>query len=186
MAQLSDYYFEEEKEIICDKEVPSIIEDIDTNLQSVVDRYFTRYYLLKNEKAEEVHSILFHSNRICLVGLAPDHIAFKKGIKSVNFNVGNVDRSLNQVSGKRKKGAMNLQPTSTLAIVECNDGTEYKIVSCVTGKLIEINERLVTNPELIQMEGDGYVAIVLPKPENCENIKKSLMTKDDYDQRRSQ
>jgi hypothetical protein len=43
--------------------------------------------------------------RLCVIGLAPSHIAFKDegGITAVDFNVGKSDRSGVKVTGKRKK-----------------------------------------------------------------------------------
>jgi hypothetical protein len=43
--------------------------------------------------------------RLCVVGLAPAHIAFKEegGITAVDFNVGKSDRSEMKVTGKRKR-----------------------------------------------------------------------------------
>lgn len=44
-------------------------------------------------------------DRLCVVGLAPHHLAFKDkgGVVSVDFNVGKSDRSGIKVTGKRKK-----------------------------------------------------------------------------------
>lgn len=180
MTELSDYYLNEEVELIDGIECPSILCDFDANCPSLVDRYFTRFYYRKSNTDNEDHQILIHSNRICLIGLAPSHIAFTKGIKSVNFNIGNVDRRENICSGKGKKGAMNLQPSSALAIVTCDDDSQYKIVNCITGKLVEVNERLIDDPKLMAKEGDGYVAICLPKIENTETIKQSLISEESY------
>ena len=180
MSELSDYYCNDEKQLVDGVECPSILCDFDANCPSLVDRYFTRFYYRKPDADNEDHQILIHSNRICLVGLAPSHIAVAKGIKSVDFNIGNIDRSQNHCSGKGKKGAMNLQPSSALAIVTCNDDTQYKVISCITGKLIEVNERLIANPELLAQEGDGYVAICLPKIENADVIKQTLISEELY------
>jgi len=180
---LSDYYFKEDPELVCGKKCSSITADFDENCPSLVDRYFTKFYYRKSDTLgteNEDHQVLFHSNRICLVGLAPSHVAFVKGIKSVDFNIGNYDRRENHCSGKGKKGAMNLQPSSALAVVTCKDDTQFKVVSCITGKLIEVNERLVDKPELLLQEGSGYVAICLPKIENSDNIKQSLMSEELY------
>lgn len=180
MTELSDYYFKDEQQLVDGKECHSIINDFDENCPTLVDRYFTRFYYRKSNTDNEDHQILIHSNRICLIGLAPSHIAFEKGIKSVDFNIGNIDRRENHCSGKGKKGAMNLQPTSALAIITCKDDTQYKIISCITGKLIEVNERLIDNPELLAQEGNGYVAICLPKIENADVIKQNLISEELY------
>lgn len=180
MTELSDYYLKEGKEFVDGIECSSILCDFDANCPSLVDRYFTRFYYRKSDADNEDHQVLIHSNRLCLVGLAPSHIAFTKGIKSVDFNIGNIDRSQNQCSGKGKKGAMILQPTSALAIVTCKDDTQYKVVSCITGKLIEVNERLIKHPDMLAQEGDGYVAICLPKIENSDVIKQTLISEESY------
>lgn len=180
MSQLSDFYFVPEKEVIAGREVPSILDKFDPNYPSVLQRFFTKYYYLRENNMDELHTVLFHSNRICLIGLDASHVAIKKGIKSINYDIGNCDRSKNQVSGKGKKGAMNLQPSSTLAIITCEDDTEYKVVSCITGKLIEVNERIVKNPKSIGTDGLGYVAVVLPKIDKCDEIKSELLTEEQY------
>lgn len=184
MSQLSDYYFKENPEIIAGQEVPSIVSGVNSDsYPSIVDRFFTKYYYRKPDAVDnEDHIVLFHSNRICLVTLAPSHIARQKGVESVNFDIGNIDRTQNKVIGKSKKGAMNLQPTSSLAIVKCKDGTEYKVVSCITGKLVQVNEKLIDEPSMLWREGDGFVAICLPKLENCNSIKDSLLSQAQYDE----
>lgn len=109
--------------------IPSICNDFDANCPSVVDRFFTRFYYRKPGTVDEDHVVLFHSNRICMIGLAPSHVALRKGVVSVNFNIGNIDRSQNHCSGKGKKGAMNLQVTS-IPNEPINGGIIQKTISC--------------------------------------------------------
>lgn len=165
-----------------DEGVPSIVSYYDGEYPGIVDRYFTRFYHRKPSSTgeNEDHSILYHSNRLCLVGLAKSHVALTKGIASINYDIGSCDRSQNQVKGKRKKGGLNLQPETALAVVRCNDGSEYKIVSGINGKLLEVNDRLKDDLSKLAVEGVGYVAVVLLKPENCEKVKASLMTVEQY------
>ncbi|XP_055323396.1 protein Abitram [Sitodiplosis mosellana] len=180
---LEQYYFNPDSEVICGDMVPPINDshnfDYD-NYPSVVERYYTKYYYFRNGDINEAHTLLNHSNSICLVGLADTHIAVKKGIKSMTFDVGNFDRSKNQVTGKGKKGAMNLQVTSCLAIVTCDDDSTYRISSTIQGKLIEVNERLLSNPKLIGQDGHGYIAIVLPKLDKCKEQLEKLVTEEEY------
>lgn len=176
---MEKYYLDESE---YDEGIPSITSGFEGDYPSVVDRYFTRFFQpIKSETAEnEDHLVLFHSNRLCLIGLAKSHVAFSKGIKSINYNIGNCDRSQNQVKGKRKKGGMNLQPLTTLAIVTCKDGSEYKVVSCITGRLIEVNDRFEKDLSKLSVEGDGYIAVIICKPEHCEKIKNTLVAEKDY------
>lgn len=179
-------FFDEPNQVLCGVQVPHIFEEqAEVSHKSIVDRYFTRYYFVHPDGGDqEDHLVLIHSNRICLIGFAPRHVAFSKEISGIDFNIGNFDRSENKVKGKSKKGAMALQPSSALAMVRCSDGSQYKVFSCITGKLIEVNEMLSKTPrplnELLGKEGDGFVAIVLPKIDKLESIKDSLLTEDEY------
>lgn len=181
-------YFDEPNQILCGLSVPHIFEEqAELQHKCIVDRYYTRYYYVREDAPDEDHLVLIHSNRICLVGFAPTHIALTKGVDRVDFNIGNCDRSDNRVKGKGKKGAMALQPTSALAMVHCKDGSQYKVFSCVTGKLIEVNENLGKNTSDTASwdEGNGYVAIILPKIEMAEAIKESLLTEEQYKEKRT-
>lgn len=180
MNPLAEFYFTQEKEEICGLPVSSITEEYIEDNPSIVDRYYTRYYYIKPGQREEPYLVLFHSNRVCLICLAPEHPVFKNGIEGISFNIGNMDRSQNQVSGKGKKGGMALQQDSTLALVSGKDGQTYKVPSCIKGKLIEVNPRILKKPELMGDIGDGYLAIVLPKPEHCNEIRASLLTDEQY------
>lgn len=185
---IESFYFQPETEMIAGEIVPPITEShkIETEYPSVVERYFTKYFYCRNDIIEEAHLILHHSNRICLIGLDKTHVAVQKGIQSINFDIGGSDRSKNQVSGKSKRGGINLQPTSCIAIVTCNDGTEYKIVSAINAKLVEVNERLLVNPSLIGKDGDGYVAVVLPKIEKVADIIGGLLTECQFKEKMEQ
>lgn len=183
MNALERFHFNCGTEVICEEVVPSIVQSHDFDSErypSVVERFFQKHYYCKNESVDETHTVLHHSNRICLVGLADTHAAVRKGIQSITFDVGNFDRSKNQVKGKNKKGAMNMTSTSCVAIVKCIDGSEYKIVSAVQGKLVEVNERLLARPESIGKDGIGYVAIILPKIEKFDDIIGELLTDEQY------
>lgn len=182
---LAPYYYNHAQEVIAGIEVPSITEEWVENYPSVVDRFFTRYYYIKESPEPAPYQVLFHSNRVCLICLAPEHPAIKDGIKSFTFDIGNTDRSKNTVKGKGKKGGMVLQHDSTLAILTTEQNKAYKIPSCVQSKLVEVNTAWVEEPKRLETaaEGEGYVAIVLPKPEDCVNIKRSLLTQAQYNEK---
>lgn len=187
-SALEQFHFTPETEVICDEVVPSIAESHEFDADkypTVVERFFQKHYYCKNESIDEMHTVLHHSNRVCLIGLADTHVAVRKGIQSITFDVGNVDRSKNHVKGKNKKGAMNMTATSCVAIVKCIDGSEYKIVSAVQGKLVEVNERLLAQPNDIGKDGAGYVAIILPKIERFNDIIGELLTDEQYRQKLS-
>lgn len=132
---------------------------------SVVDRYFTRRHV-QNEGGNDV-CLLVHSNQICVVTLAANHAALQKGIAKVDFKVGNkLDRSTNKVAGKGKKGGQHVDVQSVLCLVECNDGSIYRVPAGIKAKLVEVNDRLVENPQLLatKTETEGYIAVLLLKP----------------------
>ncbi|XP_016990147.1 protein Abitram [Drosophila rhopaloa] len=179
---LEPFYFEHEDQVICGQSVSPITDGFQEDYPSVVDRFFTRYYYFKGDVP---YQVLYHSNRICLVCLAPDHPALCQGISTVNFDIGNVDRSQNVVKGKGKKGGMILQAESTLALLTTDTGETFKVPSCIRGKLVEVNTALVQEPKLLEQlpEGAGFFAILLPKIENCDAIKASLLTQEQYEER---
>nr|CAB3219661.1 protein Simiate-like [Phallusia mammillata] len=164
---------------------------------SVVERYFVRGYKVNLPKGGilsdfcEAKSnmndvrILRHSNRICIVTMAPTHPALRPGttITSVSFKVTDkLDRSNNVVSGKRKRGAQWLNPSSPLCIVTCDDGAQHTVFCGIRAKLVEMNERLLSKPKLLQSktETEGYVAIVMPKLEEANHTMDGLLTAEDY------
>lgn len=179
---MEKYYLNEELDYL--PGVPSITSSYNDSepFPSFVDRYFKRFYF-KNKSSNgdnEDHLFFCHSNRVGLILLAKSHIAFKKGIVSISYDIGKSDRSQVQVKGKNKKGGMNLQENTALAIVKTADGSEYKVHSCVTSKLLETNEQLQGDLSRLEVEGDGYIAIVLIKAENVEKLRDFLVAEEDY------
>jgi Glycine cleavage system H protein (lipoate-binding) len=153
---------------------------------SVTERYYTPHFCVDvGGKKGEDQCILFHSNRICLVTLAPSHpvLKNKKEINKIDFQVSaNVDRMKNKVSGKGKHGAQFLQPNSPLCFIECKDGSKFTVQSCIKGKLVEINDALIKNPKLLidKHDAEGYIAIVLPNITNSDQQKEELLTLEQY------
>ena len=64
-----------------------------------------------------------------MVTVAPSHKLFQGGpVVNVNFNSGKKhDRLENKVSGKSKKGAQFLEPSSVLCEVTCLNGSKYTL-----------------------------------------------------------
>jgi len=132
--------------------------------------------------------ILRHSNRVCLITLAPTHpvIAQKLKVSSVSFKVTDkLDRGDNKVSGKRKRGAQWLNSESMLCKINCVNGGVYNIYAGIRGSLIEMNMNLLDDPNIInqslQLE-EGYIAIVMPKLHEADKLMTTLLNQDQYDQ----
>lgn len=107
-----------------------------------------------------------HSNGVVLVGLAPSHPALQppRRVTAVRFDGGKRDLSKSEVKGKRKRGGAFMGNHDRLCEVECDDGTSYTLRACVRGSLVEVNERLVQNPQLLHGPlADAFVAVLIPK-----------------------
>lgn len=170
------------------KEVPKI-EDSFEKLDAypcVTERYYTQYFYLNDQgPSNEHHCVLLHSNKISLITLAPSHpvVKEKKNIKKIDFQVTNkLDRLENKVKGKGKKGGQYIQPDSTLCFIECEDGAKYSIYGCVKGKLVEINQNLLTNYNLLIEKplSMGFIAIILPSKCDVSTIIEKLIPYDKY------
>lgn len=135
---------------------------IHSSIPSVTERYFkTKVIPDKNQ------CVLIHSNRLCLITIAPTHPILLEGkqIESINFETaGKKSRLNNKVSGKFKRGGQKLKENSIICIIKTADGCEYTIYSCVTGTLVEVNERLLEDPNLLKDKpyAEGYIGIILP------------------------
>lgn len=154
---------------------------------SVSERYYEHKYCMEiNPNIKNVHQrVSFHSNRICLISLAENHPVIKnnKKVTRINCEVDEkTDRLKNAASGKGKRGAQKLSPDSVLCYVECSDGSNFPIYSCIKGKLVEINDNLVTDASLLVKKpmAEGYIALLLPVLSCYEDIRSSMLTKEQY------
>ncbi|CAH2245942.1 protein Abitram [Pararge aegeria] len=166
----------------------NILDSIDLNdpaiYKSFTERYFSKRYLLNvNGIKNNDIMLMFHSNRITLICLAPSHFFFKKNDNyTLNFNIGKVDRLSNQVKGKGKKGGQALFPDSAICKVEWGDKTAFTIPCGMRGTLVEINEKLVKYPQLLKEspDSDGFIAIMLSSIAITDATKKELITHEEY------
>lgn len=113
--------------------------------------------------------IMFHSNRVCLLTLAPTHpvIAEDKRIIRIEHTFegyDKIDRLASQPKGKSKKGSQKLQKNSPICAIVCDDGVKYVITACLGSKLIEINQRVCAEPNLVKRKplSLGFIAIIQP------------------------
>lgn len=179
----------QEKEILVDDNyTPSPIEDIIKDVETfpnVIERYYTLRYNIDVGEPGNDHRILFHSNKLCIITLAPSHpiLRSRKTISRLNFQISkNVNRLSNKMSGKMKRGAQLLQSSSALCFIECSDDTKYTVFANVPGKLIEINENLDKQPQMIDPLGKGYIAIVLADHNISNNLRNTFFTADQYNE----
>ncbi|KAG7461401.1 hypothetical protein JOB18_007672 [Solea senegalensis] len=162
-------------------------KDTEDNAPSVIDRYYTRWYRadMKGKPCED-HCILQHSNRLCVVTLAETHPILHNGrtIKSINYQISDgCSRLKNKVSGKSKRGGQFLTDFAPLCRISCTDETEYTIYSCIRGRLLEVNERILETPSLLleKPSTEGYIAVILPKFEESKSITENLLNREDFE-----
>nr|VCV25394.1 simiate [Mesovelia mulsanti] len=165
--------------------IEKCLETVD-EFKPLVDRYFTKFYCLNVLDKQDDYCILMHSNRVCLITLAPSHpiISGDRTVVKLDFQVGGkVDRLSNKVSGKWKHGAQRLKPKSAILQAECSDGKKFIISSSISGKLIEVNQSILKNPNLIKedAQGHGYIAIVMPDINVADNYREQLLSHEDYE-----
>ncbi|KAF7817663.1 protein Simiate [Senna tora] len=81
------------------------VRDLPLTPPSAVESNFLAYFALDFMKPGHDQYVYRHANGLCVIGLAPSHVAFKDEgrITAVDFNVGKSDRSGVKVTGKRKK-----------------------------------------------------------------------------------
>ncbi|XP_041019673.1 protein Abitram isoform X2 [Juglans microcarpa x Juglans regia] len=117
---------------------------------SAVESNFVSYFAPDFIKPGHDQYVYRHANGLCVIGLAPTHVAFKDsgGITAVDFNVGRSDRSVLKVTGKRKKNAQQFEPNTALCKV-CTNDDSYIVRCCVKGSLLEVNDRLIKLPGLL-------------------------------------
>ncbi|XP_048754852.1 protein Abitram-like [Ostrea edulis] len=168
----------QEKERVLELEHPSLVE-----------RYYKSKYIIDSQsKKDEDICILTHSNRICIVTVAEWHPLIREGktISQIKFDVDGMNRLDNKISGKGKRGAQLLTPSSPLCQVICSDSSTYTITCGVRSQLMEVNENLLKSPHLMtkKPQTEGYVAIVLPKLGDFESATKKLLSKEEYVQKR--
>ncbi|XP_021902781.1 protein Simiate [Carica papaya] len=170
-----------------DEELRQLLAPDPSNLPltppSAVDSNFTSYFAPDFMKPGHDQYVYRHPNGLCIIGLAPTHVAFKDqgGITAVDFNVGKSDRSGFKVTGKRKKNAQHFESNTALCKVRTSYAS-YIVRCCVKGSLLEVNDRLVKNPALLNSSADreGYIAIIMPKPADWLKFKSSLLTLEEY------
>ncbi|XP_065205228.1 protein Abitram [Planococcus citri] len=172
--------------------VPLIEETINfEHHKDYLNRFFTlRYCIDVNQKYNDF-CVLVHSNKVCVVTLAPSHPLLCEDIeiRNINFQVSkNINRLDNKISGKHKRNAQNVNQTAPLCFVECADDKVYTIYSTIPGKLLEMNHQLENNPQKIRecspklYHKQCYIAIILPGIHHTiESLNKNFLTPEEYE-----
>lgn len=161
---------------------------------SYTDRYFNRYYKLNVKYDNNDHLILVHSNKVAVCTIAPSHPVLdssKYKIIRVEF----VQQVNEEMSGKHKHNAKRLNNVQALCkiitskisqqTIENKEELEeetFVVYSCLNAKLVEINEKLLKNPELLQTKAatEGFLAIMITNLDTWKEQISSLTTHEEY------
>ncbi|CAK7346136.1 unnamed protein product [Dovyalis caffra] len=194
---------DEQKEEEDDEELHKLllpdVRDLPISPPSSIQTNFVSYFAPDFVKPGYDQYVYRHANGLCVIGLAPTHVAFKDegGITAVDFNVGKSDRSGIKVTGKRKKqtvtnnrehllqNAQHFESNTALCKV-CTQNESYIVRCCVKGSLLEVNDKLIKQPDLLNSaaEREGYIAIIMPKPADWLKAKASMLGLEEYEKLR--
>ncbi|KAI5081157.1 hypothetical protein GOP47_0004340 [Adiantum capillus-veneris] len=159
-------------------------QDLPLHPPQAIHSNYSHFFVVDFMKENHDQYIYRHNNGLCIIGLAPTHIALRNDavVTAVDFNVGKQSRAEMKVSGKRKNDARVLEPTSALCKVVSDDAT-YVVRCCVRGALLEVNERLMKEPTLLKTKAasEGFIAIMMPRPGDWKKALASLLTAEEYD-----
>ncbi|KAL0243308.1 hypothetical protein GEMRC1_005869 [Eukaryota sp. GEM-RC1] len=97
--------------------------------------------------------VLFkYPNNIYALTLSPEDPILNNTITNIQ-----IERSLS-ISGKKKSGSIRVAPDTKLITITTPDG-EHIIRCHLTGVLIQVNERLVQEPELLYNPLSTFIAV---------------------------
>eukprot|EP01063_Lacrimia_lanifica_P028740 TRINITY_DN4254_c0_g1_i1.p1 TRINITY_DN4254_c0_g1~~TRINITY_DN4254_c0_g1_i1.p1 ORF type:complete len:237 (+),score=122.94 TRINITY_DN4254_c0_g1_i1:48-713(+) len=139
------------------------------------ERYYTNLPLAAQEGGGAQYLAL-HLNDLVVVGVAPEHPAVQEPITHVNFNVGKKgeDRlAALKPRGKKKAGGQYLKRDSKIAVLTGASGAQYKVVAGVDCTLVELNEALISTPDLVRQSptDQGWVGVAIPAHKALAELK---------------
>lgn len=141
-----------------------------TYFDSLIDRFFTKYYINKGEDNEQY--IFIHSNGIIICGLGENNSIIKE--KNL-LEIVDLDKT-ETVRGKKKHGAKILQENEYILELKINIKNEPQIVKFSPkvhkAKLMEINSKLSVSLVLESPEKFGFLCMLYLEPKALESYKR--------------
>eukprot|EP00771_Trimastix_marina_P003700 gnl/Trimastix_PCT/504.p1 GENE.gnl/Trimastix_PCT/504~~gnl/Trimastix_PCT/504.p1 ORF type:complete len:235 (-),score=54.95 gnl/Trimastix_PCT/504:576-1181(-) len=126
-----------------------------------------------------------HTNGLAVVGLCPCHPALHDlPITKIEFSIRNRNLKGNRVHGRKKKGGHQVYPETILCFLYTASGARYRIFAGAWAHLLELNPRVLADPNLLAREPltDGYLAILNPRSKSIrDRAGKLLLTGEQYD-----
>lgn len=177
-----------------------------TSPASHVATAYTRRYVLDvgGHKGHDQY-LLMHPNGLVLVGLAPSHTIFSCSgdtapsstsktmtkLVAVDYELGGERKIAAMPTGKRKRGGdiftadaivCRIRALQQIAINNEGDREEKECVyeprACIRGKVLEVNDSLLDEPSPLMTHcgSNGYLCVLLPRDEDYEEAKRSMLT----------
>ncbi|XP_028128894.1 uncharacterized protein LOC114325142 isoform X1 [Diabrotica virgifera virgifera] len=155
------------------------------NEREYVDKFLPIYY----ENQYEDICLRIHANKIILLTLARGNdIIILNPIRKIQKIDFNVDKSKIKAAGKRKFGAKQVKPNSTICQVKLEEENFTRNIRAgITGYIVEINESVKEDPDLLVRDpkGKGFVAILKLKGQHgqLDEILNNmpLLTEEEYE-----
>ena len=154
---------------------------------SALARYYTRLYSPGTGTGASSPGwdtyVHLQANKCCVVGLASAHplLLHASPLVSVAFAPA-LASGAQQLSGKRKKGAVWVEAETVLATATTADGRTWPLRAGMRGSLVECNLRLQAHPSLLAKRPatQGHLAIILTDLKRVLEVTRSLMCEGDY------
>ncbi|VDL75051.1 unnamed protein product [Nippostrongylus brasiliensis] len=142
----------------CRRNIPTTPGQMSISYVSSVDRAYKRYACEDYDNVAYLH----HPSGVSVVVLRQKLESEVVEVDFGNTKKNGISRMDHVVIGKGKKGGLHLQKETRLCTIRCKDGKEFVIRAGVRGVLTEVNDRLVSNPDLVRTapENQGYIAII--------------------------
>ncbi|KAJ1740062.1 hypothetical protein IWW40_000284 [Coemansia sp. RSA 1250] len=166
-------------------------EQLDRQLQAQPELYVNRYFaehfyecaLAGKRKLEQVESASEDASNSVInrerqyVRMAPNNShplldAELKGPLGEIVKVEFADNVVNSViKGKSKKQSLRLTPDTKLCTIHTANDKQFIVRAAVKGKLMEWNQRLESDPGLVQRSPEqGFIAIIKPNTDDNSKI----------------
>ncbi|KAJ9082072.1 hypothetical protein DSO57_1007929 [Entomophthora muscae] len=174
-----------EVEYSFDKYIPKL-ETWNGSELNYLSRYFSIYDAVAKQGSKYGDQVIYQSP-CSLILLSPKHpflttcIPLKDKIEKIEFCIDSIITD-NPATGKRKKSAARLEPSTEVAVLKvflkqeeqvdsiANQPPVYQfpICACLQGSMVEMNQKVIDNPFILfeQFEKEAYLGIMLPKYEN--------------------
>ena len=132
-----------------------------SNFPTPLDRQFAKFYNYDKHQYAHLHK----NNSVCLIGLSTTHPAVLEGVTSVTFGKAAMT---NEALGKKKRGALGLRVETLLCTITTKADKVYTINACVNVDFVEINTRIIDEPELVSEDPEmsGFLCAGLTRAEN--------------------